>query len=627
MQTSCALLARSRGIALLLAATCLLAVSPLAATAQVPKVRLYFGDRRDAPAETLRKALHLRPGVEHTVFVFVRNEEEQPVNVTVELRAGVAPGDVPVAGAMGTRLAPGGNVYTYVPLGAAPAPPPAGQAEAKPPALVPLKPQPIRVRALDDKGKLLDEEEIRIANPADYVQVDAADAYDPATQTLTLKVTAGQDFAGPPGRVELVLRPDRIPSLLPADRREGTFAGELKAPGDEVVLVAPKLRLADVAERNGLVYVTVDGYARAYTFFTTFAASGGKRTPRLVEEPVLRLTPPVASQPVASMPVALEADNLPRGGRLELGFDRNNDHVFSPKQNELTLLPGGRRNTYSFALANGAVRLKGTAEDWVLPLDTTDVFGRRDLRLRLLNAAGQPIKVCDSRVSPEHPSWKEEAAATRAEAMFPEITGQVILDGDPPAALHFVGFPPKLVRGQPIPLQASGTAASGIKRVVFFPGKPGPDGKPPADAKPVEGKLVNAPVPDADKVWAAPLPVPTTAKATYEVTAQFTSAVDLGASQTVVIQLVDAPVVASIEGTVKQGGRGQPGVTVVLRDAQNAARDSVTTDAKGKYIFKSVPAGPYRVIATKTADFTRGETPVEVLPGEQKKDVDLSLKR
>jgi len=627
MLICCAQRAHFLGTAVLLAVISTLVAWPASATAQAPKVRLYFGDRRDAPPDTLRKALHLRPGVEHAVFVFVRNEDERPVNVTVELRAGLPPSDLPVAGATGTRLAEGGNAYTYIPLGAPPAPPPAGQAEAKPPALVPLKPLPIRVRALDSKGNLLDEEEVRVADPSDYVQVDAADAYDPATQTLTFKVAAGPDFVGPPGRVELILRPDRIPCLLPAPKREGTFAGVLKAPGDEVVLVARNLPLADIADRNGLVYVTVDGYARAYTFYTTFAASGRKRTPRQVDEPVLRLTPPRASQPVASMPVGLEADNLPRGGRLELGFDRNNDRVFNPKQNEITLLGGARRHAYAFALADGAVRLQGTAEDWVVPLDTTDVFGRRDLRLRLLSAAGQPLKVCDSRVSPDHASWREESAQARADAMFPELSGEVILDGDQPAGLRFVGFPPQLVRGEPLPMRATGTAASGIKRVAFFPGKAGPDGKPPAGATPVEGQLLNPSDPDPEKVWAAPLPVPTTARATYDVTVQFTSAVELSATQTVTIQLVDAPTAASIEGTVTQGGRPQPGVTVLLRDGQNAPRESATTDAKGKYIFRKVPPGPYRVIATKTADFTRGETPVDLLPGEQKKGVDLSLKR
>jgi hypothetical protein len=624
-------------------AAALATFGPPAAHAQAPKVRLYFGDRPDTPAENLRKALYLRPGAEQHVFVFVRNEEARAVAVTVELRAGTNPGLILASAA---KSAPGGNTYTNVPIAAPgpaaaakPEPPPAPAPGAKPPEPPPLPrvtydQLPFRVRALDDKGALLDEEEVRVVSPTDYVQVNAFDAYDPDTHTLTFRVTAGPSFTfgGVPARVELVLLPGRIPALVPNQKHDGTYAGFLKAPGDEVVLVARNLQLSDIEDRNGLVYITVDGYQRAFTYFTTFARSGRRRTPRRVTEPVLRLTPPAASQPVKTMPVLLETDNVPAGAILELGFDRNNDREFLARQNEITLLSGDRRREFTYVFADGGVKLRGFADDWVVDLNTTDIFGRRELRLRVLGAPGATgdrpvVLVCNSRVPPRHPSWSGEAAQERLDAMFTEVRDWVLLDGDPPDNIRFVGFPPQLVRGDPLPVRAVGTAASGIKRVAFYPGKPGPDGKPPAGVALVEGLLVNPLDPDADKVWAAKLPVPTAAKATYDVSVQFTSAVELTAGETVTIQLVDAPNWGTIEGTVTQGGRAQAGVPVLLRDTAGNPKDTTATDKDGKYVFTKVPPGAYRVVATKTADFTRGEAAVSVQAGETKKGVELPLKR
>jgi hypothetical protein len=172
-----------------------------------------------------------------------------------------------------------------------------------------------------------------------------------------------------------------------------------------------------------------------------------------------------------------------------------------------------------------------------------------------------------------------------------------------------------------------GTAASGIKKVAFFPGRPTPEGKLPQGAALVDAKPINPLDADAEKVWAAALPVPTAAKATFDVSVQFTSMVELTSTETITIQLVDAPVEASIQGTVTAAGRPQPGVSVLLRGADGKALDTTDTDKEGKYSFRKVPPGSYRVVATKTADFTRGEAAVQLTAGETKKGIDLSLKR
>jgi hypothetical protein len=84
---------------------------------------------------------------------------------------------------------------------------------------------------------------------------------------------------------------------------------------------------------------------------------------------------------------------------------------------------------------------------------------------------------------------------------------------------------------------------------------------------------------------------------------------------------------ARIEGAVFEGPRAQPGLVVVLADINRRQLDSTKTDAQGRYGFKNVNPGPYKVIATKSASRTRGELPVEVSEGEVKTGVDIKLYR
>ena len=48
-----------------------------------------------------------------------------------------------------------------------------------------------------------------------------------------------------------------------------------------------------------------------------------------------------------------------------------------------------------------------------------------------------------------------------------------------------------------------------------------------------------------------------------------------------------------------EGDRPQVGIPVVLRDAKGEEKDKTKTDDKGKYAFKDVEPGSYKVAATK----------------------------
>jgi hypothetical protein len=54
---------------------------------------------------------------------------------------------------------------------------------------------------------------------------------------------------------------------------------------------------------------------------------------------------------------------------------------------------------------------------------------------------------------------------------------------------------------------------------------------------------------------------------------------------------------------------------------------TVKTDSKGRYLFKDLEKGAYRVIATKRLSLTRGEQAVELGDGEQKTGTDIKLFR
>jgi hypothetical protein len=184
-------------------------------------------------------------------------------------------------------------------------------------------------------------------------------------------------------------------------------------------------------------------------------------------------------------------------------------------------------------------------------------------------------------------------------------------------------------RGDALQVQATSTDEyKDIKEVNFYIGKPGPDGNPPPMAIKVKG-VWNA----ENKLWFASLAAPTDQKGKVDVSAQFVKLTNVSDTGTVTVELKDAsnttaPGVGkgSIAGTVVEGSLGQPGLDVRLVDDKGAVKDSTKTDAKGKYEFKDVPVGTYKVTAAKTTDSTKGETGVEVVDA-QVKTVDVKLWR
>ena len=571
--------------------------------------------------------------MQQPLFVWVLNTSDKDIpDAIVEVQAGGVPVDGTVQHAALKAKSKTPVVFGKAPAAAPPAPPMPGAPPAKPqpPTLQEVK-GPLQVVVLDATGKdTLFSTPLPVARPDEYVQVTDI-SYNPEAKegnprnTLTVKVKALGGFGGPPSRVDLVLRPDRIPGLIDSPHKEGTRSGFL-GPNGTLTLKAENLQFEEgVRKTNGLVYLTIDGWERAFTYYTTFPTDGGQAgqpTP-IRNVPVARLTVPAVANPGAPLAVGLEVDfNSTAKEQVALGFDRDNDGVYSAENDELIMLPGDRDVHVLVGVApDGALLLQPQVTDWKKAWDASNVFGPRTLQVQVLKGTSA-VDLYNSEDATKAASFEQWMQTTA-------IQKTVRLDAAPPEGIQ-LAFPAKLRRGADLPVQAtSSDKPSEIKEVFFYVGRPGPDGAPPATAVKVKGKWD-----ETNKLWAAVLPAPTDQKGKVDVTATFVKFTNVPANGTATVQLEDAasaaaaaPKGGSIAGAVAEGGRGQPGLEVRLLDDKGAVKDAVKTDAKGAYIFKDVAAGSYRVASAKTTDSTKGETAALVLDGKNVVGVDINLQR
>jgi hypothetical protein len=570
--------------------------APAALYAQPPaNVKVFFYPNPVPPKKIDEglTTLLLRPNVEQESFLFVHNfGDEIKIPVTVELRAG----GKPVASAKLPGLA---KEATQLVSFAPPAPAPPG---SKPPPPAELKGS-VEVVAYTDKEKQLGTKaEVSVGTPANFVDV-ATPQFDIETRTLTLEVKATKDFSGPPSRVELDLRPSRIPFLVPQQKREGSYSVLLQA-GQSTLLEAQKLDLK-TSEDSGLVYVKVDGYERAFTFQFTNAEEGKAAQLKRLNDPILRLLADRVAASGGPSNVGLEADNLPEGSKIELGLYRDNSFKPEKRDGKLLVYEGSRRTQVFFSPQGpeGGLAFRTQVADWTTDIETTKVFGNRILLLQLAREG----KHVDFTGALNNGPLSTE--------LVDQVTAGLLIDGTPPEAVKFVDFPKEQVRGTLLTLKATGRdPESGIRKVVFFVGKLA-EGKIPPAAVQAEGEKVK----DKD-LWVADLPVATDKPGILEVGVQFTNGV--GLTETVgpiVIKLVDAkPAGATIKGEVVEGERAQAGLEVILRDPQGVVKDKVKTDAAGKFVFKDVPAGQYQIVVVKTGSMTKGQAVVTVAAGDEK---------
>jgi hypothetical protein len=595
-----------------LGAAALVALCGAAAVAQEdrPKILISY-DLKERPADL--KIASLRPNVTQPVYVHVQNTAAVKRAMTAKLlhtpKTGAAPVTVATADlgqvdAGATRLVTEWKVTPPASTPPAPAPAPGTPPAPPAPVAIPLGGPPFALQVQVTAGTVTETKDLalRLMVPTEYVAVsDIKYTSDESGKenALRVQVKALEGFTGPPCVVSLDLRPAVIPGLR-AEQTNGTYEQKLTAQGT-VQLSAENLKFQDAPPKSGLVFLTVDGYERAFIYETTFAALGRTVTPAPDKRPQMRLVADRYVRPSPKLKVGVEVDNPPGlGGLLQVGLDRDRDNVVRGAEFEDRRGAREQRVRVLEPAPDGALLLQTEVKPWTVELDSAGLFGEFLIQGRLEDAGKEVIKA--------------------------EV--RVTFDGTPPENVKIVAgdLPKQLRRGDPIPLKATGNdPQSGISEVVFFAGKLPADGKIPPTAVQVKG----TPPAGKETAWTARLPVPTDTKGTAEVSVQFTNRVGLSATDTITIQLVDAPPpskTTSIEGTIRVGDLAQPNLTVYLRDPQGVEKDKTTTDAAGKYLFKDVPPGSYRVTASKAAG-SKGETAVTVTEGQKKTGVDVLLTR
>jgi hypothetical protein len=593
--------------------------------------------------DAAKQTITLRPNVAQPVQLVVQNPTMRNEEVVVKL-AKVNPDGTPGEGlaesaplsvsagnsrvtvkfAKPGPMAPGGQPAAGQPGGGQPAAgqPAAGQPAAAAPGLIQLEGPPfkVHVQVLNKEQKELESREVPITvlTPAEYVDVTGI-AYKPA-DGLMVQVRAKEGFTDPPCAVELMLVPEHIPGLIPA-KKAGAFKQVIKKGNQEVTLVAKDLKFqGGVAPQNGLVFLNVDGYPRAFAFRTDFARGDSALvTPdqKRFKEPAVRFGGEKYLVPADKATVLLEVDAPPATEvALELGADRDKNNEFDPDTNEVVPLPGPRAQRLFFGPTGpgGTLLFKPDVTDWKVELDTAGIFGKLPLRVRMLDGRGATVIA---------------------------VTGELVFDDTPPENVRFASqaeFPQRLVVGEPLPVKATASdPESQIREVAFFVGKP-VDGKVPPKVETVKGE----PSGDREPVWwSAQLPLAVDKKGgTVDVSVQATNGAGQTTIETIKIQLVEpgaagagaaASAGRTVKGKVVQGDRAQPGVEVVLKDDKGMVKATAKTGTKGKelgtFAFKNVPPGTYTVSASQTEAKTKGEAPVTVEADKDPPEVEISLYR
>jgi hypothetical protein len=553
---------------------------PLYATAD--RLELLLSAQPDLPEPPLGE-IRLRPGkVQQPFYLHLRNHTANARKVIVELKTGN-----PLVEPLAVALVAPKRDTVRVPL---------GKPLDKLPAELPEFQGPLTVRMLDaDSRELLDERSYRVdvANPREYVRLSGArftpgNAANKHNHTLAVQLAVTAAPGGPNIPAELVLPAERIPGLLSA--KDGVFRGKLlsepRPEPEPLNLFAAKLELSAASEEEGVAYVNVDGYERAFVLRTTFARRGDPTTPRADSRPAVRVRTAHFLRGGTDTAIALEVDNAPDGAAVEFTLGQLRAGRFVADLPTLKL-PEGRRKQIGFTPfgPGGALLFDATIKDWTVPLDTNKVLGARDLQLRLLDADGRELARALQRVT---------------------------VSDSGPDRVRLIEVPRKAQRGTELTLKAVGRdEQAGIKEVLFFVGRP-MDKKLPPGTTPVPGQPLDA----GRTTWSAKLPLPGERKGPTEVSVQFINRAGLSTFDTATLELTETDPAKTgpgkIRGRVLEGPRPQGGLHVVLTDEKNKEKARTKTAADGTFEFPAVEPGRYRVWAFKPESQRRGMEPATV---------------
>jgi hypothetical protein len=468
---------------------------------------------------------------------------------------------------------------------------------------------------------------IVLLEPRAYISVDEV-RYDKAKGRLSIKLRWA-DPQGPPCPVELDLQASVIPGLI-LDKT-GTFKQTLSKDNPVVELSADKVKfVGDVAPRNGRIYVTVDGYRRAFLYKCTFAE--GQLT-QLKDEMRARIVAQRYVLPGPKTPVLLEVDtknyeegddDSPQKAMVELKFDRIGDGTYEAVPG--SPFRGLREQAVEYKVDAETLVLRTKVADRVVVLNTEGINGRRSLQIRLLTAKGTPIPLADEqderteKIALYNAGPENSFAPLRFVRDKGLVIGQMVLDGTPPEELVIEKLPAKITpegRLKPIVrVKERSLDQAPVGKVQFFLGPFEKGGKIPEKAVISEGefdKTLKAYVAKDDLI------VPAEARGKAEVSVQVTTATGVPGEKGHAVSVVGPKdvenVLTTITGVVRRGELPQPGVDVALvkvpREKDDPPPAKTKADDMGKFMFKDVKPGTYVIVSARAGTVGRLEVRVE----------------
>ena len=458
---------------------------------------------------------------------------------------------------------------------------------------------PLQITVLDqDRHKVLDQKSLRVEvlSPRDYVKV--ADArYEPGgdgPNRWAVQVEAAKLVPGPAIAAQLVLPVQRIPGLMGIGG--GTLRVDLPTQTNTPrVLFAENLRLIHAVESEGPVYLHIDGVPRAFVYRTLFSRGGEPTLTRPDITPTVRLVAPPCVMAGINCLVDVEVDNAPPGCKLEVALGRSfNDGSFRAEL--VRDFADAKKRRIDLETSKDALVFDAAISDWTAQFDTRSIVGARELRARLINAAG-----------------KEIALAKQA----------VVIDDSPPIA-RIVPTPAQIRKGSVLQIQAEGAdPESGVAQVVFFFGRP-ERGEIPA----LTPRFKAMPATRDQTIWRAALLLPTDRRGPFAISVQVVNHAGLATIDTITIDVTDNEPgktgLGEIRGKVVEGPRPQPNLLVTLLDEAGKEILRTRTDANGAYVFGQLAPGRYRVLCVKPESQRRAELNVVVEPVQAAR-ADLAL--
>lgn len=554
--------------------------------------------------------LQLRPNAEQPVFAYVKNSGEEDQKLTV-----VAKGADGSVLARAEVLAKAGKATRVnFPKAELPKLPDAKPVDPKAPAEKKVEwveqkgpPFKLQLELLNSKQQEVGKPtvvEMAVMGPSLYLEPKATWEPEKSRIVVTTKLLAG--FSGAPCLVELVMPPDKLPGVVPSSLNNGTFREKLTKAGETKKLLAEGIKFQG-SQRTGEIWLNVDGVQRAFVFQADLSSTSAPTAFNLNTDNTIRAlgaypkpTPDspkgiaLYTAPTDRYPLRLQVDTQQAGTYLVVSLDRNKDGTFD--DDEKIKLPTAKQQIIwsNPEFPDGGFLFKTEVRDWVVNLDTEGLRGAAKLQVQLFDAADKALAKLD---------------------------GQVIFDATPPEKIEFLSPVAKVVKGDKMTVKAKviDPESPVVKGQLFFGAIK--DGKLPPDAVPVDAR----PQSKDDDIWIADLPLPE-GKKSLELTAQFTNAAGLTATQSIKVEVVDPPPpTGKVSGKIVAGNLPQAKLEVQLKDEKEAKAMTKTND-KGEFSFENVKPGTYNVFAQRKDAMTEAVAPVVVEAGKESK-VDLELVR